>query len=351
MGLDVLKGIGCVLMVVAHSKLKMWNYEDYEFWGNLAPALFFSVAGVTALFQSRKPAREMLLLYGFIFVLGFSYSGLIDAKFLSQFHFEIIQTIALGVLTVYFVERFLHPNVWLYLILGIAAFGLDKALQPLGWQSLEGILISPGLFPFIPWLSLFFLGAFAYRANNSHNLILFVGLILLYYALFGSHIPDVNESKWRFLLDFFLASSACLFLAFFLIRSIPILSHPAINWLAIFWGTYSLLFLYIHLILIRFFRLYELQRNIELIWNHPWLFWVLVWVSTTLAMLAITYLSHWFEAPFQRLYIWIALIALIFVIPFLPIKETYMSYLEFGLGVIFAVYYPKLGKLLKQDTV
>ncbi|MCK6581683.1 MAG: hypothetical protein L6Q49_01145 [Anaerolineales bacterium] len=35
-GLDILKGIGCALMVIAHSKLKMWNYEDAIFWGNLA---------------------------------------------------------------------------------------------------------------------------------------------------------------------------------------------------------------------------------------------------------------------------------------------------------------------------
>lgn len=348
--LDVLKGIGCVLMVVAHSKLKMWNYEEYVFWGNLAPALFFSVSGVTASFQSKKYSlREMLFLYGFIFLLGFSYNGYLDPLFFTRMRFEIIQTIALGVLTVYFVEQIFHPQAGVYLLLGITTFGLDKTLQPLGLQVLEGVLISPGLFPFIPWLSFFFLGVFAYRIRNAYNLFLFLAFGVIYYFLFGLGIPDVNESKWRFLPDFFLALSACLFLAFFVFRLIPFLSHPKLNWLTIFWGTHSLLFLYIHYAFIKLFRLFELQRNIELIWNHPYLFWLLVLGSTTITMLAIEYLAGWFEFLFRHLFVWITIAVLIFVVPFVNMKATYISYLELGLGIVFATFYPQLAKILRQE--
>ncbi|GJQ34709.1 MAG: hypothetical protein JETCAE01_07190 [Anaerolineaceae bacterium] len=31
-GLDILKGIGCALMIITHSKLKMLNYEEIIFW-------------------------------------------------------------------------------------------------------------------------------------------------------------------------------------------------------------------------------------------------------------------------------------------------------------------------------
>jgi fucose 4-O-acetylase-like acetyltransferase len=351
LGLDVLKGIGCALMVVAHSKLKMWNYEEYIFWGNLAPALFFSVSGVTASFQARKPLREMLLLYGMIFLLGFSYSGFLAPDFLGNFQFEIIQTIALGVLTIYFVEYWFSPSVWVYGVLGLVAFGLDKLLYPLGFEFLEGILIAPGLFPLLPWLSMFFFGVFAYRIKNYHNLLLFLAFAGVYYFLFGAVVPDVNESKWQFLPEFFIASAGTLFLAFFLIRSFSLLRHPTLNWLTIFWGANSLLFLYIHYAFIKLFRLFEFQRNIEVIWNNPWLFWVLVLAFTTFAILIITWLTRWFEFVFSHLLVWGILLVLIFIAPFIISKPSYVGYFELLLGVVFAAFYPTLSKILKQEPL
>lgn len=337
-------------MVVAHSKLKMWDYEQYIFWGNLAPALFFSAAGVTASFQAKKPPREMLLQYGFIFLLGFSYSGFLDPAFLSRFQFEIVQTVALSVLTVYFIERYFHPQTWAYLPLGALAFGLDKLIYPLGFERLEGILIAPGLFPLLPWLSMFFFGVFAYRSKNIYNLAIFAAICVLYYLLFGWNLPDVNEGKWRFMMDFFLASSASLFLAFFLVRLIPALRHPRFNWLTIFWGVNSLLFLYVHYALIKFLRLFEIQRNVEMIWNHPWLFWVLALASSTFIMLAVIFLLRWFEFPFNHLFVWMIMVALIFAAPFIISKPSYVSYFLLLPGIAFAVFYPKLGKILKQEN-
>ena len=90
-----------------------------------------------------------------------------------------------------------------------------------------------------------------------------------------------------------------------------------------------------------------MQRNVEVIWNHPWLFWVLILVSSTVAMLIITSASRWFEFLFNNLYIWVAMIGVIFIIPFLPIRETYVTYLELGVGILFSLYYHKLGNILK----
>lgn len=346
--LDVLKGIGCALMVIAHSKLKMWDYENYLIWGNLAPALFFSAAGVTAIFQIQKPFREMLVLYGLIFLFGFSYSGFLNPDFLSKLEFEIIQTIALSVLIIYAAEKYLKLNLWLYLVLGFAAFGLDKLIYPLGFEKIEGIFIAPGLFPLLPWLSMFFFGVFAYRVKNVYNLIVFFIIAILYYFLFGFVTPDVNAGKWQFLLDFFLFSSAFLFLSFFIVRAINIFQSPKLNRLIIFWGTNSLLFLYIHYAFIKFFRLFELQRNIEIIWNYPWLFWVLVLTASTIAMLIIFFISRWFEFLFQYWLTWVTLLLLIFAVPFIIDKPSYITYAELLLGIPFAVYYPTLSKMLKE---
>lgn len=347
-GLDILKGVGCALMVIAHSKLKMWDYEDYLIWGNLAPALFFSVAGVTAVFQTKKAFLEMFILYSLVFLFGFSYSGFLNPEFLSKLEFEIIQTIASGVFIIYLVEKYFQPNVRWYLLIGVNMFVLDKLIYPLGFEALEGILIAPGLFPLIPWLSMFFLGVFAYRAKNIYNLILFFGIALAYYLLFGFTTPDVNAGKWQFRLDFFLFTTIFLFISFFLIRSVYFLQNPKFNWLAVFWGTNSLLFLYIHYAFIKFFRLLEIQRNVEVIWNHPWLFWVLILFSSTLAMLMITFSSRWFEFLFRYWFTWITLLILIFTAPFIIDKPSYVGYFELLLGILFAVYYPILSKMLKE---
>jgi fucose 4-O-acetylase-like acetyltransferase len=349
-GLDILKGIGCALMVIAHSKLKMWNYEDAIFWGNLAPALFFSIAGVTAGFQAGKPPRRMLFFYGFIFFLGFSYSGFLDPDFLNNLQFEIIQTIAAGVLTVYLIDRFLRPQPWMYALFGAAAFGLDKLIYPIGFEFLEGILIAPGLFPLIPWLSVFFFGVFAYRVRNLYNLALFLVCFALYGILFGFVLPDVQESKWQFLPEFFIASSAALFLAFFLARSIPAGANLKVTAPILFWGRNSLLFLYVHYAVVKFLRLNKVQQNFELIFNNPWLFWVLVLALSMAAMWIILYLAKWFEFPFHRIFIWIILLLLIFAAPFVIPKPSYVSYFELLPGIAFAVHYPLLGRILKESN-
>jgi hypothetical protein len=287
-------------------------------------------------------------LYGAIFLLGFSYSGFLNPAFLSKLEFEIIQTIALSVLILYAVEKYLKPNLWLYLALGFVAFGLDKLIYPLGFEKIEGILIAPGLFPLVPWLSMFFFGVFAYHVKNTYNLIVFFIIAMLYYFLFGFTTPDVSAGKWQFLLDFFLFSSAFLFLSFFLVRAIDIFQNPKLNQLVIFWGTNSLLFLYIHYAFIKFFRLFELQRNIEIIWNHPWLFWVLILTTSTVTMLVILFISRWFDFLFRYWLTWIILLLLIFIAPFIIDKPSYITYTELLLGIPFAVYYPTLSKMLKE---
>ena len=52
--LDILKGVGCLMMIVAHSNLNIRDYKPYAFWAGLAPVLFYAVAGVTASFQAQK---------------------------------------------------------------------------------------------------------------------------------------------------------------------------------------------------------------------------------------------------------------------------------------------------------
>lgn len=356
LGLDLLKGIGCVLMIVAHSKLKMWNYDRFFFWGNLAPAFFFAVAGITATFQVQKyKPRTVLLSSLMLFLLGFSYNATRDINFLANFTFEIIQTIALGSLTVYLVEKYIHPISWVYLLMGFACFFLNGFIAYLlhgrEFSWLTGIWVTPGVFPYIPWLSLFFIGAFAYKVNNYYNLLVFFITSIVYYSLYRFQVPDVSISKWDFLFDYFFALVIAISIVFFLLRSVKFLQNPAGMGLLLFWGKNSLLFFYIHYAFITYFRSLKIQHEVELIWNHPYLFWVLTLAATTIAMFIIIFFAQWVEPVFNNMWVWGILTVLVFITPLLVEQERLFYFLELAYGIIFATFYQALSRMIKRQEV
>jgi len=69
--LDLLKGVACVLMLLAHTHLQIdLPSKALTFLGNFTPVLFFAVSGITANFQARKyPVAGILSTYVMIFIL------------------------------------------------------------------------------------------------------------------------------------------------------------------------------------------------------------------------------------------------------------------------------------------
>ena len=357
--IDILKGVGCLVMIVAHSSLKSIGYEQFKFWGGLAPVLFFSATGVTAAFQAQKyKPRGVLLTYAFLFLLGFSFNRITDPGFLQEPEFDIIQMIAIGSVAVYLLEYYLRPRAWIYFLLGFLAFGLKFILQKfLVGISIAGVtnaLIPPGIFPIFPWLFLFFFGLFAYRINNYFNAGLAAGFGALLFVLQKINFPIDLENKWDMSLGYFLASGILVFFAFFILRFIS--SQRKIfkyEGLLTFLGKNSLLFLYVHFPIILYLRENHIQHDVKLIFRHPYLFWLLALGLTLVVMLVLIRLAKWEISAqvFDHLTVWAVMTLLVFGAGLFISTERFTYVIEVGLGILTAMYYPKLGNIFKQKIL
>jgi hypothetical protein len=81
----------------------------------------------------------------------------------------------------------------------------------------------------------------------------------------------------------------------------------------------------------------ELQREVELIWQHPFLFWILVLAITTFIMLVVTWFARRFKWLFKTMVVWILLIALIFILPLTLENDAIIYWSEIAFGILFAV--------------
>jgi hypothetical protein len=355
--IDILKGIGCLVMIVAHSSLKIGGYEQFKFWGGLAPALFFSATGVTAAFQAQKyKPRGVLLTYVFLLLLGFSFNRITDPGFLREPEFDIIQTIAIGSSVVYLLEYYLRPQVWIYLLLGFLAFGLkfifQKLLAGIFIVGVTNALIPPGIFPIFPWLFLFFLGLFAYRVNNYVNVGLAAGFGAILFILQKTNFPIDIENKWDMSLGYFLVCDILVFSTFFFLRFISSWREKIFKYdgLLTFLGQNSLLFLYVHFPIILYLKEIRIHRDVKLIFCNPYLFWLLVLGLTLAIMFVLIWLSKWKIGSqfFDHLTVWVIMAALVFAVGIFISTERFIYVIEIGLGTLTALFYPKLANSLKQ---
>src|SRR3990172_9057883 len=280
-GLDILKGIGCLLMLVAHSNLALRGYKPFAFYGGFAPALFFAVSGVTAAFQAARYApRGVLLAYLFLFLLGFSFNRITDPGFLEEINFDIIQMIAIGACIVYLLEYYFHLGAWVYLALALLAFSAKflflALLQEQIVFGISSIFVPPGVFPVFPWLFLFFLGMYAYRTRNLYNLLLALIAGGLYFFLLSRGVNLDLENKWDMSIGYFLACCMLVLGGFFLVRAISVFQQRRGMELLLFLGTNSLLFLYVHFPLILYLKDRKIQHTVFVINRNPYLFWLLV---------------------------------------------------------------------------
>ena len=373
--LDLLKGIACVLMIFAHSSgiesiltgiLYGNNSHLVEYVykiGETAPIFFFAVTGVVACMQAAKyPPKSILLQYSFLFLLGFSYNGITEINYYQDFSFEIIQIIAIGAVFVFLTQYFIKPPLFVFLGIGFSIFLMKLISDHNVWVhqilSLKGgLLIPPGPFPVLPWLSLFFLGPFAYYTKNRNNLIaasISIGLLVIL-KLFS--IPLQPGNKWDMSIGYFLLSCVLLFMSFFVVRIYvrqEKLSQglvKRIEDLILFLGVNSLLFLYIHKFIIRLLHNLATFQYFYQILRHPIVFWSLVLAITVLLMKLILEifplsLGNKFLGDIRT---WIILVGLILVIPII-IDHTVVIYsFELFFGIIFSIYYPQLRNLLKSN--
>ena len=353
--LDILKGVGCLLMVVAHSNINFRGYEPYTFWAGIAPVLFYAVVGVTASFQARKyRPRGVLITYAFMLMLGFSFNRITDPAWLEEINFDIIQLIAVGASIIYLMEYALKPPEWVYLLFVPLVFWVKIPLM--AWldgrfvPGVTGILIPPAIFSVFPWLFLFFLGLFAYRTKNQYNLLLGLATLAAFFFFYANDWNYETHNKWNMTFSYFLVCCSLVFLSYFLVRAVPFLRQRRGLGLLVFLGQNSLLFLYVHFPLVLALREYRIHRSVDIIYKNPSLFWILVLTVTLIIMLVITWLAKvkLFQKPFQFLPTWIFMVLAVFAMGYFFAGRLREYWGQIGVGVLFATFYPYLSALLKS---
>jgi hypothetical protein len=353
--LDILKGFGCLMMVVAHSSLSLHGYGPYAFYAGLAPALFFAVSGVTASIQaSRYQPRGVLSSYLFLFLIGFSFNRITDAGFLEEINFDLLQMIAIGAALVYSLEYKFQLNAWIYFIFAIGVFVLKfpflAALQDRIVYGISGIILPPGIFPVLPWLFLFFLGMFAYRTRNIWNVVIgSLGMGMFFLLPRMGYELDL-ENKWNMSVGYFFLALSVVLLFFFIVRLVPVFQRSKGMGLFLFLGTSSLLFLYVHFPIILYLKEHNVQRKTMLIDQNPYLFWLLVLGLTLPIMFILIRLARikYISVPFRYFPTWIFLTMFVFIAGLFIKNENAVYWIEIGLGLLFALYYPLLIRLLKH---
>ncbi|MBI3739797.1 MAG: hypothetical protein HY258_12180, partial [Chloroflexi bacterium] len=202
-----------------------------------------------------------------------------------------------------------------------------------------------------PWLFLFFLGVFAYRLSLPWNLGWSVISIAVFVVLSLIGLNLDYRSKYDMSVGYFLLSCLLLFGSFFLARRFEFFQKQTLFNPLIFFGQNSLLFLFVHLVLIGMlsWRL-QLDENVRLFRTYPILFWLSIMAITWILMAAFIYSARlpWLEKQFDKIWIWILLTVFVLVIPAILSHNGLIRWTEAGLGVIAALYYHQLARALKQ---
>ncbi|MBP0003057.1 MAG: DUF1624 domain-containing protein [Cyanobacteria bacterium SBC] len=271
--LDAIKGLGCLMMIVAHTTWSQWGNDPLTFTGlflgQSAPLLFFAVSGITSTFQiTRRSLQTIVFSYLAIGILGISYNALIRPNLFFEWQtrlvFDILQIIAIGVIVVTLFEKLRlglkwdeTRTRWIYLLLTFVAFAahyiVDKSpiVIDFPWHFVFIEFGRVPSFPIFPWISTFFLGVYLYRSSIPENL--FVSTIAtsitgLYAFYYYSKLPIAEAtfyaSKVRFSIGYFFFSTALISIAFYVFRRYERLRQG--NSLLVRFGTLSLIFLYVH---------------------------------------------------------------------------------------------------------
>ena len=353
--LDLLKGAGCLLMIMAHSALKLQNYDEFTFYGGLAPVMFFGPAAVTASFQvGRHKPRGVLVTYLFLLLIGFSFNRITDVGFLGELEMDMLQIIAVGAALIFLLELYVRPRLWVYLLFGVLFFAgkflVQDLLRGISISGVTNLIAPPGVFPIFPWLFLFFFGLFAYRVRNVFNLVIAVGCAAAAFLLRELGVTLLIRNKWDMTIGYFLVCAILWFGSVFVLRAVPWFRNARVlSWLS-YLGRNSLLFLYVHFPLILYFKEIRNLRTVPVIREYPFLFWLIILALTALIMLLLLRLARWerLASVFDHLAVWILITIAVFAGGLLIQDDDLVYALEVSLGTTAALFFPRLVGILKE---
>jgi fucose 4-O-acetylase-like acetyltransferase len=346
--LDFIKGIACILMVFAHVPIGQIYWSGPEgsiirlmsFVGGLAPVLFFAVTGVTSSFQSKKNIKAIIIFYTLFGILGLSYNSMWRPNFYADFVGDVPQVIALSVIVLIFLEKYLKPGKIFYLVSAIGIFlihfSITRYISPF---PLKQLLFAPGIFTLFPWLSLFMLGLYSYKSDKLSNLT--IALLLVVIMIIMGRVRSVNLdylNKFNMSIGYFLISSSAMTLVFFLSKSIQFLNskNPIL-----YLGKHSFLFLYVHLLVIAIVS--KVSQNTTMLW-------AVVAVSSYIIMIVLLFVNKYIEKYFYRCSTWAMITILVCINPLIIKNYSLLFALQTLIGLLFSLNYTRLFKVIESHS-
>lgn len=362
---DLIKGIGCFCMAIAHAP--MFHLSD------LLPRLiihlvgfgtvfFFTTAGITAALQARRYATSSLVFYFLIiFLFGSNWNIIIHGDLSSFQAVEIFQIIALGSIVVCLLERNGPCPQWLLMTVALAIPALKFAADVLVPEFDGAGLLLPSndytphhlvtsgkdrVFPgfaLLPWLTFFPLGLFCYRASKRSNGIgMLIALAILLMAFANG---SVTVEKWDMTLAYLAGTYTCAFALFWFFKG---MGEPTsrVSRLTTWVGQHALLFFFFHPIAVAIGIASAFVIG-------PYLGWTLELVVAVLLLMFAVKRKPW--AVFEHNSAWIVLGLLLLTLPvageFLGGPWPMIARLgAFLIGIVFALNVSWLSRIIKKSA-
>lgn len=373
--LDYLKGVGCILMIPAHTLLidlddkgTYYIYATVHFFA----CLFFAASGVTTLYQADQRPKPYLFMYFLVlFFVGLTYTSVFSPLWLFDFRLEIVQIIMLGCMSL-LLMRHIFGNRWnLYLAVAMAIFLVKVASDRWfpGWRG-AGVLFphmdyvpwhlrpegTPGVavgFPVFPWLYLFPLGVYCFFAPLKWVwLISGIALVAVLGMLYQYGVGGFN-AKWNMSIEHFLTITFITCFSFVIVRSVPLEKLP-LQKIAVYWGRSSLTFLYVHLIVINLAGVILAIVGSKETPFAQYIWYTVSYIGTYYAMKWVMGLrsSTWMQKESS----WIILLLVVFTMPVLAYFTPQLKMLVSVSGLLIGLFmahnyraikdFPSLKKLL-----
>jgi hypothetical protein len=346
--LDWLKGVACIFMVLTHavSGLEGEISGYINLICGLAAGIFAGVTGVTCYYQSKsnRPTSMVLISYVWLFILGFTLTGiqnwrLIELNQLPFMFANIVQFLFLGS-AVFIVLHRKQMSIRLALLFGILIFCVHTLSLKINFEFFPfgSYLFYSGKpsFSLLPWIGFMFIGYVLYKIlykNMQYNkiitsisTIIFVGLLATN-GVNAFHKYDMNFAYMALNLSFMV-------ICFSICRVIT-------SKIVIALGKESLLFLYVHLVII-----FVVSRFM----NQSLFFAIFVTVISVVSTLILAMLKNKTYLQIHGIVPWVILT----ILPFLPslvgIASNFLIIYYSIIGTFFALNYKNLpiGKKVVQ---
>jgi fucose 4-O-acetylase-like acetyltransferase len=243
---DLIKGTACVLMVAAHVHFPQAPWLQTV---TMAAVLFFASTGMNlAGMVERRPDQEIRLAANGLFLI---FAGLADNYVQGTLGMcDVFQSAGMAMLAMLLLRR-VFPRYWTWLF--PVPFLMHLANQHFYWKVADGgvssFFLTPGLFPLLPWLSFYLLGAHLKGAGRSAGWLIGTAALTIL-AVHGALAPW-NFDKFWMSPEYFLIGVAAAAFAFAALRRWLTLGMAARLTELRGWGANSLVFYLVNAFVIR----------------------------------------------------------------------------------------------------